>query len=105
MTVLAGKNVLGVQRGEIIILDVEPSVYRTVLAEQGMLEALKGKILVSIVGGVSVSKLYEAIFHPSSSSSSSIPPNEQPAHCHIMRVTPGISASVRDSVSLISVAR
>ena len=103
VTVLAGQNVLGVQQGEIIILGVEPSVYRTVLAEQGMLEALRGKVLVSIVGGVSVSKLYEAIFHhPSSSSSPPIPPAEQSSHCHIMRVTPGISASVRESVSLIS---
>ena len=97
VTALAKQNVLGVQRGNIIILGVEPSVYRSVLAERGMLEALKGKVLVSIVGGVSVAKLYDAIYHRSS-----LTLEEQQQHCHIMRVTPGVSAAVRESVSLIS---
>ena len=97
VSTLANQNVLGVQRGDIIILGVEPSVYRFVLAEPGMLEALKGKTLVSIVGGVSVTKLYDAIF-----SGSSMTGEEREQHCHVMRVTPGISAAVRESVSLIS---
>lgn len=97
VTALANQNVLGVQRGNIIILGVEPSVYRSVLAERGMREALKGKVLVSIVGGVSVAKLYDAIYH-----GSPMTLEEQQQHCHIMRVTPGVSAAVRESVSLIS---
>ncbi|CAD6572358.1 MAG: delta 1-pyrroline-5-carboxylate reductase [Alectoria sarmentosa] len=99
VTVLANENVPGVQRGDIIILGVEPSVYRSVLAEPGMLDALKGKTLVSIVGGVSVSKLYDAIFH---SLLTPLTTSEREKHCHIMRVTPGPSAAVRASVSLIS---
>ena len=99
VTVLANENVPGVQRGDIIILGVEPSVYRSVLTEPGMLDALKGKTLVSIVGGVSVSKLYDAIFH---SSLTPLTISELEKHCHIMRVTPGPSAAVRASVSLIS---
>ena len=98
MTIHAGENVLGVQRGNVIILGVEPSVYRSVLAEPGMLEALKGKVLVSIVGGVSVAKLYDAIFHGSPETGG----EKKEEHCHVMRVTPGISAAVRESVSLIS---
>ena len=101
MTILAGENVLGVQRGDVIILGVEPSVYRSVLAEPGMLQALKGKILVSIVGGVSVAKLYDAIFH----NSPKIGREKREEHCDIIRVTPGISAAVRESVSLISEER
>ena len=97
MTVLADQNVLGVQRGDIIILGVEPSGYRSVLAEPGMLEALKGKTLVSIIGGVSVAKLYEALFHSSSATQ-----EQREQHCHVMRVTPGTSAAVRESISLIS---
>ena len=97
MTVHANKNVLGVQNGDIIILGVEPSVYRSVLAEAGMQEALRGKTLVSIIGGVSVTKLHDAIFHDSAMT---FVKREQ--HCHVMRVTPGTSAAVRESVSLIS---
>ena len=61
-----------------------------------MQEALKGKVLVSIVGGVSVAKLYDAIYHGSSMTAA-----EQQQYCHVMRVTPGVSAAVRESVSLI----
>ena len=98
MTIHAGENVLGAQRGDVIILGVEPSVYRSVLAEPGMLEALKGKILVSIVGGVSVAKLYDAIFQGSPETGR----KKKEEYCHVMRVTPGVSAAVRESVSLIS---
>ena len=101
VTVLANENVLGVQRGDIVILGVEPSVYRSVLAQPGMREALKGKTLVSIIGGVSVAKLYDALFQDSSSSSSSTT-TEREQYCHIMRVTPSTAAAVRESVSLIS---
>ena len=99
MTVLADQNVLGVHRGDIIILGVEPGAYRSVLASPGMRDALRGKTLVSIVGGVTVAALYSAIFPPSSSA---MEEEERERHCHIMRVTPGTSAAVRESVSLIS---
>ena len=98
MTVLAHSNVLGVQRSDIIILGVEPSVYRSVLAEHGMLSALQGKILVSLVGGVSVAKLQDAIFHNHPSKTEA----EKAQHCHILRVTPSIAAAVCESLSLIS---
>ena len=62
-----------------------------------MLEALQGKTLVSIVGGVSVAKLQDAVFHDSPMTA-----EEKQQYCHVMRVTPGISAAVRESVSLIS---
>ena len=97
VTVLAHENVRGVRGGDIIILGVEPSLYRSVLAEPGMLEALEGKTLVSIVGGVSVPKLQDAAFHDSS-----MTVEEKQQYCHIVRVTPGTSAAVRESVSLIS---
>lgn len=97
MTVFAHENVRGVRRGDIIMLGVEPSVYRSVLAEPGMLEALEGKTLVSIVGGVSVAKLQDAVFHDSSMTA-----EEKQQYCHVIRVTPGTSAAVRESVSLLS---
>lgn len=97
MTVLAHDNVRGVRASDIIILGVGPSVYRSVLAEPGILEALRGKILVSIVGGVSIAKIQDAIFHDSPMTA-----EEKQQYCHVMRVTPGMSAAVRESVSLIS---
>lgn len=98
VTVLAKDNVQGVEQGDIIILGVEPSVYRNVLAEPGMRAALKNKTLVSIVGGVSTQKLQDAIF-----GQTSITEDEKRNHCHIVRVTPSTAAAVHESVSLISV--
>jgi len=94
--VFANENVRGVKEGAIIILGVEPSVYQDVLAEEGMREALAGKILVSLVGGVSISKLRAAIYGDNPLAVSS-----EEKQCQIVRVTPSTASAVRDSVSLI----
>ena len=94
--VLANENVRGVKEGAIIILGVEPSVYEEVLAEEGMRDALAGKILVSLVGGVSISKLRSAIYGPNPLAVSS-----EEKQCEIIRVTPSTASAVRDSVTLV----
>ena len=94
--VLANQNVRGVKEGAIIILGVEPSVYQEVLAKEGMREALAGKILVSLVGGVSISKLKTAIYGPNP-----LAVSKDEKQCQIVRVTPSTASAVRDSVTLI----
>jgi len=94
--VLANENVRGVREGAIIILGVEPSVYETVLAEEGMRDALAGKILVSLVGGVPIAKLKSAIYGVNASAKV-----DREKQCQIIRVTPSTASAVRDSVSLI----
>lgn len=63
-----------------------------------MLSALQGKILVSLIGGVSVAKLQDAIFHKHPSKTEA----EKAEHCHVLRVTPSVAAAVCESLSLIS---
>ena len=94
--VFANENVHGVKEGAIIILGVEPNVYGEVLGEEGMRDALAGKILVSVVGGVSISKLHSAIY---GSNPVAIPAEEK--QCQIIRVVPSTASAVRDSLSLI----
>lgn len=94
--VLANENVRGVKEGAIIILGVEPSVYQDILAEEGMREALAGKILVSVVGGVSISKLRTAIY-----GANALTEEGKKKQCQIIRVTPSTASAARDSYSLI----
>ncbi|KAK4692730.1 pyrroline-5-carboxylate reductase, partial [Lecanoromycetidae sp. Uapishka_2] len=96
--VLTNRNVLGVSEGEIIILGVEPKVYEEVLTEPGMRTALSGKILVSILGGVSTKMLADAIYGQSPLTNEE---KENKKQCEIIRVLPSTAAAVRDSPSLI----
>lgn len=96
VSVLANENVRGVKEGAIIILGVEPSVYQDVLAEEGMRGALAGKILVSLVGGVSIAKLKSAIYGVNAAGKL-----DGAKQCQIVRVTPSTASAVRDSVTLV----
>lgn len=96
--VLTDQNVLGVQQGDVIILGVEPNAYEEVLTAPGMREALSGKILVSILGGVSTRLLADTIYSQKPLT------DEEKAngkHCQIIRVLPNTAAATRDSISLI----
>ena len=95
---LANENVRGVKEGAIIILGVEPNVYESVLAEAGMRDALSGKILVSLVGGVSISQLKTAIYGSDVLKDGEAGAQKQ---CQIVRVTPSTASAVRDSYTLI----
>ena len=80
------------------MLGVEPSVFREVLAEPGMRDALAGKVLVSFVGGATIHMLREAIYgHDASSTSQSDAQKE----CQIIRVTPSTAAAVGGSFTLV----
>ena len=95
---MAQENVRGVKQADLVMLGVEPSVFREVLAEPGMRDALSSKILVSFVGGITIHMLREAIYgHEASSKSESDAQKE----CQIIRVTPSTAAAVRGSFTLV----
>jgi len=96
--VLTNENVKGVESADMIILGVEPKVYEEVLSQQGMRDALTGKILVSIVGGVSTKMLTNAIYGQAPLSEEE---KKKGTQCQIIRVLPNTAAAVRDSTSLI----
>ena len=64
-----------------------------------MAAALRGKTLVSVVGGVPAAKLYGAIYHGTGEEEEE--GKGKGRRCHVVRVTAGTSAAVRESVSLI----
>ena len=98
VTVLARENVRGVKQADLVILGVEPSVVREVLAEPGMRDALTSKILVSFVGGVSIRMLEEAIYGQGSPSKLE---SDARNRCQIIKVIPSTAAAVRGSFTLV----
>ncbi|KAF1847539.1 pyrroline-5-carboxylate reductase [Cucurbitaria berberidis CBS 394.84] len=90
---LTNQNLTGVQQADIILLSCKPHGYKTILGEEGMLEALKGKVLVSILAGVTQQQI-EAFLYPSGVDKADNP-------CRVVRVMPNTASFVRESMSVI----
>jgi pyrroline-5-carboxylate reductase len=61
---LAGENVKGCKEGDVILLGCKPQLAEDILAEEGVKEALEGKMLVSICAGLRIEQLQKWV-HPS----------------------------------------
>ncbi|KAF8959094.1 pyrroline-5-carboxylate reductase [Flammula alnicola] len=55
--VLASKNLEAVQSSDVVILCCKPQVAHTILTEPGIKEALHGKLLISILAGITMRQL------------------------------------------------
>ncbi|KAG6881384.1 hypothetical protein C0992_001198 [Termitomyces sp. T32_za158] len=55
--VVAGQNVPSVQQANVVLLCCKPQMAHTILEEPGMKEALEGKLLISILAGVTIRQL------------------------------------------------
>jgi len=59
--VSAGRNVEAVRQADVVILGCKPQLANSILSEQGMEEALEGKLLISILAGVTISQLVNIV--------------------------------------------
>lgn len=87
------QNLTGVQQADIILLSCKPYGFKTILGEQGMREALKGKVLVSILAGVTQQQI-ESFLYPDGVEKADNP-------CRVVRVMPNTASFVRESMSVI----
>jgi pyrroline-5-carboxylate reductase len=92
--VLENDNLLGVTEAEVIILGVKPYMIKDVLDVPGMREALKGKLLISILAGVPAEQIIDTLY----------PGTETPEsdRCRVVRAMPNTAALVRESMTVIS---
>ncbi|KAG8531458.1 Pyrroline-5-carboxylate reductase [Bacidia gigantensis] len=101
LTVLQNGNIRGVKEADVVLLGCKPYNLSTVLQEEGMKEALKGKFLISILAGVPVSQIEETIYGPESSKT--LPPDPATdGRCRIIRVMPNTAALIRESMTVIA---
>lgn len=94
LTVLRNENIKGVEAADVIMLGCKPWMVNDVLDVPGMREALKGKLLISILAGTKAHQIEEVLYkdHP-----------EYPVEdrCRVVRVMPNTAAIVRESMTVI----
>lgn len=96
LTVLQNENIKGVTEADAIILGCKPYMLKDVLDVPGMREALAGKLLISILAGVSAEQIEETLYK----NRWSIPDNQR---CRVVRAMPNTGAMVRESMTVIGV--
>jgi pyrroline-5-carboxylate reductase len=95
LTTLTNKNIEGAQKADVLILSCKPHGFKDILGEDGMREALAGKVLISILAGVTQEQIEEFLY-PSNQ------PAKQPQEkCRIVRVMPNTASFVGESMSVI----
>ncbi|KAJ9308194.1 hypothetical protein DTO217A2_2435 [Paecilomyces variotii] len=93
--ILQNDNVTGAKEGDVIILGCKPYMVKDILDVPGMREALKGKLLISILAGVP-EKQIEDVLYPDDS----IPAEDR---CRVVRAMPNTAAFVRESMTVIGI--
>ena len=95
---LTNDNLTGVKEADIVLLSCKPQGAQGILGAEGIQAALAGKVLVSILAGVTVAQL-ERYLYPKNMSSG-LPENA----CRIVRVMPNTASFVRESMSVIEIS-
>lgn len=90
---ISDDNLKAAQEADVVLLGCKPQMRKTVLGADGMQEALSGKMLVSILAGVTVEQLEEALYSNASA---------QDERCRIIRAMPNTASLVRESMTVIN---
>lgn len=89
LTVIQGDNLKAFQDADIILLACKPYVAKIVLDAPGVKEALRGKLIISVLAGTSREKLVSYIY------------GLNKTECFITRAIPNIAARICSSMTLI----
>ncbi|WFD35616.1 pyrroline-5-carboxylate reductase [Malassezia cuniculi] len=84
--ILLQGNVEAARRGDYVILGSKPQMVADILAEEGMVEALKGKVLISLCAGLRVDKL-KSMVDPST---------------RVVRAMPNTPCRIREGMTVLS---
>ncbi|KAL5000652.1 hypothetical protein BDV10DRAFT_31292 [Aspergillus recurvatus] len=93
---LASQNTAAAKQADVIILGCKPYLVDAVLAEEGLADALAGKLVISIIAGKTIDVLSEGI-SKAQAESNSVPSKE----AVVVRAIPNVAASVRESMTVI----
>ncbi|CAI6090774.1 unnamed protein product [Clonostachys chloroleuca] len=91
--VLHGQNERALAEADVVILGVKPYLARGILSKPGISEALAGKLVISLMVGVSVDEVHDLIFPAAMESLI--------AGTHVVKAIPTIAARYRQSMTLI----
>ena len=83
--ILCRENVKGAKAADLILLGSKPNMVKEILLEEGMREALEGKLLISIATGVTISQMREWC----------------PESTHIVRAMPNVPCKIREGMTVL----
>jgi pyrroline-5-carboxylate reductase len=93
--------VAAVQQSSVVLLACKPASLSAVLAEDGMRDALSGKLLISVLAGVSAQQIQDVLY-PKPTYSSQLQGIKQLAvDCTIVRALPNVAAGIRRSMTVV----
>ncbi|KAK3903171.1 pyrroline-5-carboxylate reductase dimerization-domain-containing protein [Staphylotrichum tortipilum] len=94
---VVGDNAEAARRADVVVLACHPHQGREVLGVPGMPEALGGKLLVSMLGGVSVTALEDSLYWAKSAGRAVT----GPGRCHIVQAIPNVAAARGSSTTVV----
>ncbi|KAI9841025.1 MAG: delta 1-pyrroline-5-carboxylate reductase [Sclerophora amabilis] len=103
--ILQNENLRGMQEADVILLCCKPQMVADILrptspsARADIAVALKGKLLISICAGVSVSQLEETLYEPPLNDGKPILETDR---CRVIRAMPNTASFIRESMTVIS---
>ena len=90
-------NVRSVQDADVVLLACKPYLVEKILTENGMRAALRNKLLISILAGVSAGQIENILYAKGSGEIS-----DPDARCRVVRVMPNTAAVIRESMTVIA---
>ncbi|CEH19043.1 pyrroline-5-carboxylate reductase [Ceraceosorus bombacis] len=84
--VVAGDNVLAAQRCDVVLLACKPHMVADILREEGMRDALKGKLVISICAGLRIQQIAHSL-HPTST---------------VVRAMPNTPSKIREGMTVLT---
>ncbi|GME36355.1 putative pyrroline-5-carboxylate reductase protein [Neofusicoccum parvum] len=93
LEIFVNDNLAGAKAADVVLLACKPYMLAEVLGAPGMREALDGKLIMSILAGVSVEQIEQTLYPDGL-------PKQNP--CRVVRVMPNTAALVRQSMTVIS---
>lgn len=97
--VVHGENVTATEQADVILLACKPYMVGEVLSEPGMAEALRGKLLISILAGVSAEQI-DKILRPEGQGAAG--ETDEEGRCQIVRAMPNTASLIRESMTVIA---
>ncbi|KAI0064642.1 pyrroline-5-carboxylate reductase [Artomyces pyxidatus] len=84
--VTLGQNVKSVEEADVVLLCCKPQLAHSILQEEGMKEALEGKLLISILAGVTIAQLSDWV----------------PSTTRVIRAMPNTPCRIREGMTIVS---
>ncbi|KAH6850338.1 pyrroline-5-carboxylate reductase dimerization-domain-containing protein [Chaetomium sp. MPI-CAGE-AT-0009] len=95
VTIAQNANVPSVQKSDVVILACKPYMVQEVLSEAGMGAALEGKLLISILAGVTESQIEKTLAAANGG---------QAVGCRVVRAMPNTASLIRESMTVIGIS-